>query len=57
MVTGMAVFEGYIDAACTNGYASGAAVWVYDANAFGQHQRAVETLSGLTTPSDAKVGP
>ncbi|MGP8101683.1 MAG: hypothetical protein ACLQHL_13155 [Candidatus Cybelea sp.] len=53
----MAVFEGYIEAACTNGYASGAAVWVYDANAFGQHQRAVETLSGLTTPSDAKVGP
>jgi hypothetical protein len=56
-VTGMAVFGGYIEAACTNDYASDTSVWVYRAEDFGQHQHAVEILSGLTAPSDAKIGP
>jgi hypothetical protein len=57
-VTGMAVFDGYIEAACTNTpYGSSTAVWVYKADAFGVHQPAVETLSGLDAPTDVKVGP
>jgi hypothetical protein len=57
-VTGMAVFDGYMEAACTNTpYGSSTAVWVYKSDAFGVRQPAVETLSGLTTPTDVKVGP
>jgi hypothetical protein len=52
-VSGMAVFGGYLDAACRGGNAG---VWVYRADAF-MRQHAVETLSGLTRPSDAKIGP
>jgi hypothetical protein len=53
IVSGMAVFGGYLDAACR---ADTAGVWVYRADAF-MRQHAVETLSGLTRPSDAKIGP
>lgn len=56
-VTGIAVFRGYIEAACNNSYASDAVVWVYHAHEFGQRQKAVEALGGLTAPTDAKVGP
>jgi len=52
-VSGMAVFGGYLDAACQGGTDG---VWVYRADAF-DRQHAVETLSGLTRPSDAKIGP
>jgi hypothetical protein len=53
IVSGMAVFDDYIDAACL-GDTDG--VWVYRADAF-MRQHAVESLSGLTRPSDAKIGP
>lgn len=53
VVTGMAVYDGYIDAACT-GDSTG--VWVYQANDYA-HQKPVEMLSGPTRPTDAKIGP
>jgi hypothetical protein len=53
MVTGMDVKDGYLEAACTG---DTTAVWVYRADQFAR-QHAVETLEGLTSPSDAKVGP
>jgi hypothetical protein len=56
-VTGMAVFDGYIEAACTDVYGSNTSVWVYHADEFGVHQQAVETLGGLVAPSDVKIGP
>jgi hypothetical protein len=52
-VTGIAVYGGYIDAACTGDTAG---VWVYEANDF-EHQHAVEMLSGVSDPTDAKIGP
>jgi hypothetical protein len=52
-VTGMAVYGGYLDAACS-GDVSG--VWVYRADRF-KRQHAVEQLTGLLAPTDAKVGP
>jgi len=52
-VSGMAVFGGYLDAACRGDTVG---VWVYRADAF-MRQQAVKTLSGLTAPSDAKIGP
>jgi hypothetical protein len=56
-VTGMAAFDGYVEAACTNAYGSNTGVWVYRAEDFGRHQHAVEQLTGVTTPTDAKIGP
>ena len=53
IVSGMAVFGGYLEAAGRGGTVG---VWVYRADAF-IRQHAVETLSGLTAPSDAKIGP
>jgi hypothetical protein len=53
VVTGMAVFDGYVDAACTG---DASAVWVYRADDF-VHQKPVEVLSGPTIPTDAKIGP
>ncbi|HEY2476268.1 MAG TPA: hypothetical protein VGI19_15885 [Candidatus Cybelea sp.] len=52
-VTGMAVYGGYIDAACSGDTVG---VWVFRANRFG-HQYPLERLSGLVNPTDAKVGP
>jgi hypothetical protein len=53
VVTGMAVYDGYVDAACTG---DDSAVWVYRAGEFA-HQKPVEALTGATIPTDAKVGP
>lgn len=53
VVTGMAIYAGYVDAACTG---DAAAVWVYRANDF-YRQNAVEVLTGPTIPTDAKIGP
>lgn len=52
-VTGLAVFDGYVEAAC---YGDKTAVWVYKQDAFGQ-QHSLEKLGTVTRPSDAKIGP
>ncbi len=50
-VTGMAVYGGYIDAACTG---ETVGVWVFRADSFSK-QKPVEEL--LVNPTDAKIGP
>ncbi len=52
-VTGMADYSGYIEAACQGMTES---VWVYRAGDF-HDQRALESLGGLSYPTDVKVGP
>jgi hypothetical protein len=52
-VTGLAAYGGFLEAACRGDTTE---VWVYRADRFGR-QHAVETLDGLTAPSDVKIGP
>jgi hypothetical protein len=49
----MAVYGGYIDAACSG---DSVGVWVFRAERF-KDQSPVEQLTGLVNPTDAKVGP
>jgi hypothetical protein len=52
-VTGLAVYDGYVEAAC---YGDKTSVWVYKEDTFGR-QHALETLGHATRPTDAKIGP